>query len=112
MAVAVTIEARDATSLKRAIAKLTFSGTYTTAGETPSPTFLKALSMSKIHLANFTQVDLGVAAGLIAQYDHVNHKVLLFETAGTVDLPLKELSSGASLTGVVMKAEFVGEGNN
>ncbi len=112
MAVAVSILARDATSLKRAIVTLTFSGTYTTGGETPSPTFLKALSWSKVHLANFTQVDLGVAAGLIAQYDHVNNKVLLFETAGTVDLPLKELTSAASLTGVVMRAEFVGEGNS
>jgi hypothetical protein len=112
MAVAVAILARDVSSLKRAIVQLTFSGTYTTGGETPSPSFLKALSFSKVHLAKFTQVDLGVAAGLIAQYDHVNHKVVLFETAGTVDLPLKELSSGASLTSVVMRAEFVGEGNN
>jgi len=112
MAVAVAILARDASSLKRAICTLTFSGTYTTGGETPSPSFLKALSFSRVLFVSITQADLGVAAGLIAQYDHVNNKLLLFETAGTVDLPLKELSSGASLTGVVMRAEFVGEGNS
>jgi len=112
MAVAVSILARDVSSLKRIVALLTFSGTYTTGGETPTAGFLKELVMSRIHFVAFEQSDVLVAGGLVASYDHTNNKVFLRETAGTVDLPLKELSSGASLTGVLVRAEFVGEGNN
>jgi len=112
MAVAVSTLARDVSSLKRVIALLTFSGTYTTGGEAPTEGFLKALSLSKIHAVFFEQSDVLTTGGLVASYDHTNNKVFLRETAGTVDLPLKELSSGASLTGVLFRAEFIGEGNN
>jgi len=112
MAVAVAIKARDVSSLKRIVAELTFSGTYTTGGEAPTEGFLKAFAMSKFHLVAFTQVDVLTTGGLVAGYDHATNKVFLRETAGTVDLPLKELTSGASLTGVIFRAEFVGEGNN
>jgi len=111
MAVATTIKARDATSLKRYIVELAFSGTYTTGGEASSAGFLKDLSLSKIHMVKFTGVDTGTTTGLLAKYDHTANKVMLMETAATVDNPLKELSSGASLTGVTLRAEFIGEGN-
>jgi len=112
MAVVTTILARDVSSLKRMIALLTFSGTYTTGGEAPTAGFLKDLSMSRIHAVFFEQSDVLVTGGLVASYDHATNKVFLRETAGTVDLPLKELSSAASLTGVLFRAEFIGEGNN
>ena len=112
MAVALAIKARDVSSLKRAVVELTFSGTYTTGGEAPTAGFLKELSFSKIHTVNFMQADVLTTGGLVAGYDLATNKVFLRETAGTVDLPLKELSSGASLTGVIFRAEFVGEGNN
>lgn len=112
MAVAVSILARDVSSLKRVIAQLTFSGTYTTGGEAPAAGFKKELVMSRILAVFFEQSDVLTAGGLVASYDHTNDKVFLRETAGTVDLPLKELTSGASLTNVVMRAEFIGEGNN
>lgn len=111
MAVALTILGRDASSLRRIVAQLTFSGTYTTGGEAPTNGFLKELAMSRILLALFEQADVLTAGGLVASYDHTNNKVFLRETAGTVDLPLKELTSGASLTNVVFRAEFIGEGN-
>lgn len=112
MAVSISEIRHDVTSLRRAFCKLTFSGTYTTGGETPSPTVLKALGFSKILMAHFMQFDVVAAGGLIATYDVASGKLFLRETAGTVDLPFKELSSGASLTNVVFLAEFVGEGNN
>jgi hypothetical protein len=112
MAVAAVIKARDVSSLKRLIVELTFSGTYTTGGEVTTAGFKKDLAMSKIHMVNFMQSDVETAAGLIAGYDITNNKVFLRETAGTVDLPFKELSSGASLTNVKFLAEFIGEGNN
>jgi len=112
MAVAVSTLARDVSSLKRVIALLTFSGTYTTGGEAPTAGFLKEFSLSKIHAVFFEQADVLVTGGLVASYDHVNNKVFLRETAGKVDLPLKELSLGASLTGVLVRAEFIAEGNN
>lgn len=112
MAVAVTVVASDVTSLKRAIVALTFSGTYTTGGETPSPTLAKTLSMSRFLTALFTQDDTLVSGGLLARLDRATGKIMLFETAGTVDLPFKELSSGASLTGVIFRGEVIGEGNN
>jgi hypothetical protein len=112
MAVATVIKARDVSSLKRIIAELTFSGTYTTGGEASSAGFKKDLAMTKFHQVNFMQADVVTTGGLVASYDLAADKVFLRETAGTVDLPLKELSSGASLTGVVFRAEFIGEGNN
>ncbi len=111
MAVATAILARDVSSLKRVIASLTFSGTYTTGGEAPTAGFLKDLAMSKFHMVNFTEVDNAVT-GLVAKYDHAANKVMLFETAAAVDSPLKEITSAQSLTGVVFRAEFIGEGNN
>jgi hypothetical protein len=111
MAVATSIVARDASSLKRIIATLTFSGTYTTGGEASTAGFLKDLSLSKIHMVSFTQVDTGTTTGLVAKYDHATNKVMLLETAAAVDQPLKELTSGGSLTNVTFRAEFIGEGN-
>lgn len=112
MALAASILARDVSSLKRAIVLMTLSGTYTTGGEAPSPGFKNLLNMTKIHAVFFEQSDVLTTGGVVASYDHAADKVFLRETAGTVDLPLKELSSGASLTGVVLRAEFIGEGNN
>jgi hypothetical protein len=112
MALAVSILARDVSSLKRIIALLTLSGTYTTGGEAPTEGFKKALGMTRFHAVFFEQSDVLTTGGLVASYDHAADKVFLRETAGTVDLPLKELSSGASLTGVLLRAEFIGEGNN
>lgn len=112
MAVAVAIRARDVSSLRRVIADLTFSGTYTTGGEAPSAGFLKSMEFSKIHFVTLTQTDTGTTTGLVAKYDHTNNKVMLCETAATVDNPLKELTSAASLTNIAFRAEFIGEGNN
>ena len=112
MAVSVAVVARDVSSLKRVIATLTFSGTYTTGGEQVSGGFLKALAMSKVHMVNLAQDDVEAAARFGASYDRAADKVMLAETSGTVDTPHKELSSGASLTNVVFRAEFIGEGNN
>lgn len=112
MAVAVAVVARDVSSLKRVIATLTFSGTYTTGGEAPTAGFLKELSMSKIHMVNLAQDDVVAAGRYGASYDRAANKVMLAETSATVDTPHKELTSGATLTNIVFRAEFIGEGNN
>lgn len=112
MAVALVIKARDVTSLKRVIAELTFSGTYSTGGEVTTAGFKKDLSMTKFHQVVFSQVDGGVTSGLNAQYNIATDKVMLFETAAAVDNPQKEVTAAQSLTGIVFRAEFIGEGNN
>jgi hypothetical protein len=112
MAVATSILARDATALKRMIALLTFSGTYTTGGEAPTNGFLKDFAMSRMLMVVFSQSDGAVSGGVVAQYDHTNNKVKLFEGGAAADSPNKELTSGQSLTGVIVRAEFIGEGNN
>lgn len=111
MAVALAVRARDVSSLRRIIADLTFSGTYTTGGEATTAGFLKDLSMSRIHMVHFNQVDGGVSAGLVAQYNPTTNKVQLYEGGAAVDSPQKEVTSAQSLAGVVMRAEFIGEGN-
>ena len=111
MAVALAIRARDASSLKRIIADLTFSGTYTTGGEVTTAGFLKDLSLSRVHMVHFAQVDGAVAGGIMPQYDHVANKVKLFEGGAAADSPNKEVTSAQSLTGIVVRAEFIGEGN-
>ena len=109
MAVAVAIKARDASSLKRVIVELTFSGTYTTGGEAPTIGFLKTLSLSKIHIAHIDQGSLGAADGVGAKYDYANNKVMLFRSDQIDDFE-EELPNGTAITNV-LRAEFVGEGN-
>lgn len=109
MAVALSIKARDVSSLKRTIVELTFSGTYTTNGEATTAGFLKDLSMSEIL---FVDVESGGAAatGVVAKYDYAANKILLFRT-DQIDDTLEELPNATAIA-QVLRAEFVGRGNN
>ena len=109
MTVAVSIKARDVSSLRRTVVELTFSGTYTTGGEAPTNGFLKALEGTKFHIVH---VESGGAAatGVVAKYDYANNKVQLFRV-DQIDDSLEELPNGTAIA-QVLRAEFVGEGNN
>lgn len=106
MAVALAIVVRDFTSLKRVIADLTFSGTYTTGGEVTTKGFLADLGMNKIWKVNPDQGG-NVATGLILQYNYTTNKMTLFR-ADQVDDFIEEVANAAALTGV-HRCEFIGQ---
>jgi len=68
--------------------------TYVTGGVPVTPAMLGLAQIEKV--ISITPVGTSVAP-LLGQWDSVNSKIMLIETAGTVDLPLKELSSGATV---------------
>lgn len=109
MAVALAIKARDASSLKRAIVELTFSGTYTTNGEATTNGFKKDLSFSRIHMVHI-EGGGAAATGVVAKYDYAADKILLFRT-DQIDDTLEELPNATAIA-QVLRAEFIGEGNN
>ena len=111
MAVAAVIKARDATSLKRAIVELTFSGTYTTGGEATTLGFLKDLSWTVVHAMLTGGTAAGSAVnGVQAVYNHSTNKIQLYRV-DQVDDTLEELPNGTALDQVT-RVEFVGLGNS
>jgi hypothetical protein len=70
------------------------TSTYVTGGVPVTPAMLGLSRIDKI--VSITPVGTSVAP-LLGQWDAANSKIMLIETAGTVDLPLKELSSGATV---------------
>lgn len=105
MALALTVVARDVSSMKRVIADLALSGTYTTGGEAPSLGFLKELGMTEVLKVN---VDSGGAAatGKLSQYDYANAKLKLFRT-DQIDDFAEEVPNGTALADT-LRAEFIG----
>lgn len=109
MAVAVSIKARDVSSLRRTVVELTFSGTYSTGGEAPTNGFLKALEATRFHIVHI-EGGGAAATGVVPKYDYATNKVMLFRT-DQVDDTLEELPAATAIA-QVLRAEFVGEGNN
>lgn len=106
MAVAAVMKVRDVTSRKRNVMELTFSGTYTTGGETPTGGWKKT---SECYTAiEKVNVDSGGAAatGVVARYDHVNDKLMLFRV-DQIDDAMEELPNATAIA-QVLRAEFVG----
>lgn len=74
--------------------RLAMSSTYVTGGVPITP---GTLGLSRIDAVVSIQPVGTSVAPLGGQWDSANSKIMLYETAGTVDLPFKELSSGATV---------------
>jgi hypothetical protein len=75
--------------------RLAMTSTYVTGGVPITPS--SHLGLAQVEsVMSITPSGTSVAP-LPGQWDPVNKKIMLYETAGTVDLPLKELSSGATV---------------
>jgi hypothetical protein len=94
VAIAATLISRERVGRKHeTVSRLVLSSTYVTGGVpvTPSTFGLTTIDTLTAQPSGATTTTLGT------QWDPAASKIMLTETAGTVDLPFKELSSGATV---------------
>ena len=109
MAVTVSVVDREFTNRKIVVADLTFSGSYTTGGEAPTNGFKKDLGLpTKVTHASIDQGGGSADSGVLAKYDYVNDKILLYRV-DQIDDFAEQLPNATPLTNVgPLRVRFTG----
>lgn len=93
--------------LGRTITDITLDGSYSAGGYALDNKSLGLLSNPKSVECTYKHATATVSS--LPQWDSANNKIKIFETAGTVDLPFKEVAAGDVTSSHVIRATAYGD---